>query len=102
TIYMGFAANTVNLLNGVQTGEAPQLSCFNSYNTITGCNSIYSYGEYDNGANVFTVYQNFAGYNALGVLPSGWNNAGGNTVMDNGLIMQGSGTALYYNVYNTM
>ena len=44
--------------DGVYAGEAPQLS--------------QTYGEYDNGANVFTNYWNFAGTN----LPSGWTGSG--------------------------
>ena len=40
--------------SGVHAGEAPQLSP--------------TYGEYDNGASVFNVYQNFAGSSC----PSGW------------------------------
>ena len=58
TIYMGFASKTTNLLNNKTTGEAPQLSS--------------TYAEYDNGANVFTNYWNFAGT----ALPSGWTGSG--------------------------
>ena len=47
TIYMGFAANTVNLFSNTITGEAPQLSS--------------TYAEYDDGASVFTNYWNFNG-----------------------------------------
>jgi hypothetical protein len=43
-IYMGFAPKTTNLFNNVNIGEAPQLSP--------------TYGEYDNGANVFLAYFN--------------------------------------------
>ncbi len=46
-IFMGFASNTVNLLDGNVVGEAPQLSS--------------QYAEYDNGANVFAFYENFNG-----------------------------------------
>lgn len=42
TLYMGFAANSINLLDGVNTGEAPQLSS--------------QYGQYDNGGRVFLYY----------------------------------------------
>ena len=55
TIYMGFASKTTNLLNNKTTGEAPQLSS--------------TYGEYDNGANVFNYYQRWGGLTAL---PTGW------------------------------
>jgi hypothetical protein len=47
TVYMGFASTSTNLFNTVNDGEAPQLSS--------------TYGEYDNGANVFDFYDNFAG-----------------------------------------
>jgi hypothetical protein len=47
TIYVGFASKTTNLLNTNNIGEAPQLSG--------------TYGEYDDGANVFNVYSDFAG-----------------------------------------
>jgi len=47
TVYMGIASTTTNMLNNTTTGEAPQLSA--------------TYGEYDNGANVFNFYDNFAG-----------------------------------------
>ena len=46
---VGFAANTTNLFNSVTTGEAPQLSA--------------TYGQYDDGANVFNFYDNFSGTN---------------------------------------
>ncbi|MGC8533886.1 MAG: DUF2341 domain-containing protein, partial [Candidatus Parvarchaeum sp.] len=46
-IYMGFASTSTNVFNTVNVGEAPQLSP--------------TYGEYDDGANVFNFYDNFAG-----------------------------------------
>jgi hypothetical protein len=46
-IYMGFASKTTNLFNTNNVGEAPQLSS--------------TYAEYDDGANVFNFYANFAG-----------------------------------------
>ncbi len=45
TIYMGFASSSTNLLNNQNDGEAPQLSP--------------TYGEYDDGPNVFDAYWNF-------------------------------------------
>lgn len=54
TVYMGFASQNDNLFNAQTIGEAPQLSVI--------------YGQYDNGANLFNYYWNFAGTN----LPSGW------------------------------
>jgi cell division septation protein DedD len=56
TIYMGFASTTTNLFNAQGTGEAPQLSS--------------SYGGYDDGATVFSFYDNFAGT----TLSSKWTN----------------------------
>ncbi|MFP3289583.1 MAG: hypothetical protein RXO35_04125 [Candidatus Micrarchaeota archaeon] len=57
TIYLGFASKTTNLLSSGGTsgiGEAPQLSS--------------TYGQYDDGASVFSLYSNFydtlAGYSA--------------------------------------
>ena len=48
TIYMGFSSTSTNLMSSTgYVGEAPQLSP--------------SYGLYDNGAQVFTFYDNFAG-----------------------------------------
>ena len=47
TVYMGFASKTTNLFNTNDVGEAPQLSS--------------TYGQYDDGANVFNFYDNFAG-----------------------------------------
>ncbi len=44
TVYMGFAPTTTNLFNKVNDGEAPQLSS--------------TYGEYDDGENVFDIYIN--------------------------------------------
>jgi len=52
TIYLQVSNSAT--LDGVYTGEAPQLSS--------------TYGQYDNGAKVFTNYWNFAGTS----LPSGW------------------------------
>jgi hypothetical protein len=55
TAVINMTFNTVGTeYDGVYAGEAPQLSS--------------SYGQYDNGQNVFLVYQNFAGSSA----PSGW------------------------------
>ncbi|MGB9730125.1 MAG: hypothetical protein ACPL1B_09720, partial [Thermoprotei archaeon] len=45
TIYMGFASNNSNLFNGINVGEAPQLSPI--------------YGQYDDGSNIFLYYSNF-------------------------------------------
>ncbi|MEM4034545.1 MAG: hypothetical protein QW257_01275 [Candidatus Micrarchaeaceae archaeon] len=50
TVYLGFASKTTNLLSSSGTtgiGEAPQLSS--------------TYAQYDDGASVFSFYNNFAG-----------------------------------------
>ncbi len=72
TVYMDFAKKSIILLNNATTGEAPNLSA--------------SYGEYDNGRNVFNFYDNFAG----NTLDSQWtssNSTGGNdtVAIDNGI-----------------
>ena len=53
-IYLGFAENSVILMNNVTTGEAPQLSPL--------------YAEYDNGASVFNLYWDWKGQ----ILPPNW------------------------------
>ncbi len=69
-IYVGFASNSTNLFNNKTTGEAPTLSP--------------KYGEYDDGANVFNFYDNFAG---TSLNTTKWNrgNSGGTLTIDNGL-----------------
>ncbi len=69
-IYLGFASKTANLLSSSGTsgiGEAPQLT-----NT---------YGQYDDGANIFNNYWNFAGT----TLPTGWTNSGITYAVNNGI-----------------
>jgi len=82
TIYIGFAPISTNLFNAQATGEAPQLSS--------------SYGQYDDGANVFLFYDGFAGTS----LSPAWNSYGSNgtpgdksnILVDNGVtIRQESG-----------
>ena len=74
-------------------GEAPQLSCSDPSLTET----CKTYGEYDNGAKVFSEYSDFAG----GVLPQGFGELldGGSVSLDNQLTLApGSGeTDVYYN-----
>ncbi len=65
---MGFESVGTNY-DGVFAGEAPQLSP--------------TYGEYDNGASVFSFYDNFAGTHISGA----WDTAGGAYSVDNGLII---------------
>ncbi len=67
TIYMGFAPTSTNLFNTVNDGEAPQLSS--------------TYGEYDDGANVFNFYDNFAG---TSLNTNKWTVSGITYTVDNG------------------
>ncbi len=75
-IYMYFLPKSVQY-DGVYAGEAPQLSP--------------TYGEYDNGANVFNNYWNFAGT----ALPSGFSSlaSGGTYSVNNGLTLSVPATA---------
>lgn len=83
TVAIGFASKTVNLLDNVDTGEAPQLSCSNPANTIT-CN----YGRYDDGSNVFNNYWNFSSNNTWYKGGPGYGPAG-IEYADNGMRVQG-------------
>ena len=56
TVYMGIAPTSTNLFNTVNDGEAPQIPCGS-----TSPSSCSNYAEYDDGANVFNNYWNFAG-----------------------------------------
>ena len=56
TIYIGFAPTSTNLFNTNDIGEAPQIPCGS-----TPTSSCSNYAEYDDGANVFIDYWNFAG-----------------------------------------
>jgi len=91
TIYLGWTGNVVgaantlfgyNALYNSYTGEAPQLSCNNPSNTITGC-TTGQYGEYDNGNSIFKVYYNFMGT----ATPSGLVTSGTYT-QNNGIYIQ--------------
>ena len=77
TIYYCIYATTVNCFNTTNTGVAPQLTT--------------TYAQYDNGANVFTNYWNFAGT----ILPSPWTTIGsGETItVNNGVTITSSGSA---------
>ena len=73
TIYMETGSLSDNFLDGVTVGEAPQLSA--------------TYGQYDNGAKVFSFYDNFAGTS----LSSSWSVGSGVAVsVDNGLTYNAS------------
>ncbi|EEZ92579.1 MAG: hypothetical protein BJBARM4_0839 [Candidatus Parvarchaeum acidiphilum ARMAN-4] len=84
TVYMGFAPTSTNLFNTVNVGEAPQLSA--------------TYAEYDDGANVFNFYDNFAG---TSLNTTKWNSYGSDQTsgslsgisVNNSLSLTGGGTA---------
>ena len=79
TIYLCFYATSTNNFNTTNTGEAP---------TLSG-----TYGQYDNGSNVFSNYWNFAGTS----LPSGWNAVTLSASVNNGVTLTGApGGYLYY------
>jgi hypothetical protein len=91
-VNMTFFPASITEYDGVYAGEAPQLSCNNPANTISGCASG-QYGEYDNGANVFTLYDGFAGNTLSGL----WNHTGTVNV-DNGIsAISGSISSSSYN-----
>ncbi|MEM3845421.1 MAG: DUF2341 domain-containing protein [Candidatus Parvarchaeota archaeon] len=73
TIYMALGSVGAEY-DGVYMGEAPLLSS--------------TYGQYDNGANVFNNYWNFAGTS----LPSGFTQVGTGYAINNGFEFQTSGT----------
>ncbi len=74
TIYMTFQSTSVNSMDGSTTGAEPN---------YTG-----TYGQYDNGANIFSNYWNFAGTS----LPSEWTSGYGTITVNNGLTLSWSGT----------
>ena len=78
TIYLGFYALSSNQLSASgYTGEYP---------TATG-----TYGQYDNGPNVFSNYWNFAG----STLPSDWQTYVGSAyTVNNGVTFSGASTAV--------
>jgi len=79
TIYLDIFPLYDNLLNPTGKngiGEAPQLSS--------------TYGEYDNGANVFNFYDNFAG---TSLNTNKWTQVGTGYSINNGFIFQTPGTA---------
>ncbi len=92
-IALGFGSMTTNFMDGTDIGESPVLTCPNAESSGTaGC----AYGKYDNGANVFSFYQNFNGTS----LPSNWTDAGtvGYTI-NNGLTVSGAGISGGGDVY---
>jgi hypothetical protein len=79
TLYMGFASGSTTLLDGQTVGEAPELSM--------------TYGQYDNGAHIFTFYDNFSG-NSLN--STNWVASGDSYSVDDGLTLNAGGN------YNTV
>ncbi len=81
TVYMGFAPTSTNLFNNKTVGEAPTLSP--------------AYGGMDNGANVFSFYDNFAG----SALDNKWlapiNSSGGSVSVDNGATLKVASSSDY-------
>jgi hypothetical protein len=78
SIYMGFASNATNLLSNTVTGEAPKLSS--------------SYGQYDNGASVFSFYTNFKGPGT----PSGFSTYSSTPGFSSGITFTTSDGGFYY------
>ena len=76
TIFMYFFSTSSNVLNTTTTGQAPQLTS--------------TYAEYDDGANVFPFYDNFAGT----TLSSKWAVSGGTSTyaVSNGITVTGANT----------
>ena len=87
TVYMDFFSTSSNVLNSVNTGEAPQIPCGS-----TPTSSCSKYGEYDDGANVFNFYSNFAGTSLNTIL---WASSGTSFSIDNGFIANSDATVSY-------
>ena len=68
-VYIGIGSTSTNFYatSGGSVGIAPQLTCSNPSNTLIGCGNN-QYGQYDNGAQIFTFYDNFA----HGALDANW------------------------------
>ena len=93
-LYMTFISPNSVEYDGVYAGEAPQLSCNNPTNTISGC-AAGQYGKYDNGGSVFANYWDFAGTS----LPAGWSASGDGAMVSvlNGItVTGGNDNAIYY------
>ncbi len=89
-VIIAFDTPTNNIWDGNFIGVAPQLTCSNPASPST-CSSGYGvngiYGQYDNGANVFTtLYQSFIGTGT----PTGWSKSLGSPAIDNGISVGGS------------
>ncbi len=77
TIYLAFYSTATNNFNTSNTGEAP---------TLSG-----TYGQYDNGSNVFAYYTNFSGTS----LPANWTSysSSGSVTVSNGVLIKGGTSA---------
>jgi hypothetical protein len=72
-IYLGFAGTSPTTTNNLwsltaNVGVAPQLTCSNPAATATcsaGNGVSGTYGQYDNGNNIFSFYDNFKGFNTI-------------------------------------
>ncbi len=84
TIYLGFASKTTSMLSSTITGEAPQLSS--------------SYGAYDDGANVFALYDDFTG-TALNARWTEWDSSAGTLAVSNSLSLTATSTSHAFGVY---
>jgi hypothetical protein len=85
TVYMDFFSTSSNILNTVNTGEAPQLSS--------------TYAEYDDGANIFNYYQRWGGLSAL---PANWSSVSGTVITFNSdytEIAPDTSTGGWYGIY---
>ncbi len=90
TVYIVYFPKSDNVLNNVNDGEAPQIPCGS---TPTSICSVYA--EYDDGANVFNFYDNFAGRTLDSNVwtTGGTNGTSGNfsgVIVDNGLMLIGN------------
>ncbi|HXB13727.1 MAG TPA: hypothetical protein VNZ45_17190, partial [Bacteroidia bacterium] len=102
TIYLGFKIGQT--WNSV-TGVAPQLTCATPANTAvcaSGNAVSGTYGQFDNGNNIFSFYDNFTGTS----LQSSWSNAGAPyaapvNVVANGLSLYTPTLHLNYGIVNT-
>ena len=81
-IAIGFYSMDTNSMNGNNIGENPVLSCANGASTTT-CGT---YGLYDNGANVFKLYDNFIGATLSTNIWAG----SGRATVNNGLTLGGN------------
>ena len=80
TIWMDFANKTTNLFNNVTTGEAPDATPI--------------YGQYDNGNNIFPIYDNFAG-DVLNPQWTVYNSSNSSITVDNGTTFKTNGGGTY-------